>query len=45
MSIEELKCVKHFIIENEFGKIIFEREIDLCGLDLDKLISFSKFSF
>lgn len=38
MTEEELKSVKDFTIENEYGKIIFEGETNIIGLDLDKII-------
>mmetsp|Transcript_9806 Transcript_9806/g.9729 ORF Transcript_9806/g.9729 Transcript_9806/m.9729 type:complete len:747 (+) Transcript_9806:3-2243(+) len=39
MTCDELKRVKNFTIENEFGKVVFEGETNVIGLDLDKLVT------
>lgn len=39
MSLEELKKVRDFTIENEHGSIMFEGETDLTNVDLGKDIS------
>ena len=42
MSEEELKSVKNFTIENQFGKVIFDGYTDVLGLNLDKLVEIKK---
>ncbi|CAG9310134.1 unnamed protein product [Blepharisma stoltei] len=38
MTSDELKRIKNFTVENEYGKIVFEGETSVIGLDLDKLV-------
>ena len=38
MDMEQLRTVQNFTVENEFGKIQFEGETDVIGLDLEKCV-------
>jgi Nucleoporin autopeptidase len=38
MSIEDLKKIKNFTIENEFGKLVFEGETNVIGLSISEII-------
>ena len=42
MSLEELKTIEDFIIENEHGKIIFNGLTDVTELNLDKIVQINK---
>lgn len=42
MSIDELKRVKNFTIENEHGKIVFEGETNVLNLDIDKIVKINR---
>ena len=38
MTVEELRKVRNFTVENEFGKIVFEGETDVLGLNVAEII-------
>ena len=38
MSISDLKKIKNFTLENQYGRIVFEGETDVIGLNVDKAI-------
>ncbi|CAG9323542.1 unnamed protein product [Blepharisma stoltei] len=38
MTTEEIKSIKNFTIENKFGKIVFDGETNMTGLNLDEIV-------
>lgn len=42
LSPEEVRRVEDFTIENQFGRIVFQGETDLSGVDLAEVVTIKK---
>ena len=45
MKLKELKNIENLTLENEYGKLVFERPINVIGINFDQYISFSHKEF
>jgi hypothetical protein len=45
MSLKQLKNVENLVLENVFGKIVFEGKVDVVGIDFDQFICFKSQQF